>query len=259
MSDISINNKNARRFLCCVMNNLLPMIAFFIVVSCATGSTIDENRRLEGNLEGECSSVDYLSENDIRRMLLEAKMHWDSIRAHVASKKNKGAISEGEDIDFTVQDSEFAKYYDNALMLYLSGDVSSDFYRSVITLKQLFIIAQGCYPEVKKETNSIDKLDNDCITAHPLEEDEKRTSLYKIKSEWDELSIMISGHQIRGKLSDDELRKYNALKSRFNENYRSACMLYLGGDVTSDELIRSFMRLEEINQDGNKLLDDVGR
>lgn len=259
MTDVLKRHKNQGRYLRTVMGNIVLMIALSLLMSCATGPTHDDSMTREEKLEDKCRSVERLGEEDIRRILFEAKMHWDAIRAHVASQKNKGGMSQDKEIDFTVQDTEFTKYYDNALMLYLSGDISSDFYRSLITIQQLFIIAEGCYPEVRKETASIDTLDSDCISAHPLEEDNKRTSLFKIKSEWDELNIMIHGHQIRGSLSGEQLHEYDVLKERFNDTYRNACILYLKGDTTSPDITRSLKTLEEINLDSSRFLHDMKR
>ncbi len=259
MSDTFKNNKDTNSSIYDTMNIFLLMFALVLLTSCATGQTDDEHGAFAEYSEDKCSPVDRLSEADIKIILYEAKIYWDSIRAHVLSRKNKVGIAPKVEIDFTVQDREFSKYYENALMLYLSGDISSDFYRSLITIQQLFTIAEGCYPEVKKKIVSIDMLDNNCVMAQPLEEDQKRTFLFKVKSDWDELTVHMRGLQFRGTLSDDKLKEFDALSNRFNDNYRNACMLYLKGDISSPEITRSLMTLEEINEDSNKLLHDMGR
>jgi hypothetical protein len=237
--EITIERSNA-------MKKTVLLLIVLMIASCATGST-SKHYRLQAEVEEEnCGPETQLKEQDVRMILYQARKQWDSIHKHVMSRQT-GESQSKEAIDFTVQNREFTKYYNNALMLYLRGDTSSDLRLSLITLKHLISLAETCYPEIREDISYVQALNDACSTITPFEDDARRMFLYRAKTEWDEHAVLLLGLRMRGSLTEEKQQRYETLDREFTDNYNNACMLYFSGETESDDFTRLINTLDEIN------------
>lgn len=225
-----------------------------LLMSCATDRIRAGNDKYADVAAENCGTVPALSEDDMRMTLLYAKRRWDTIQRHVQQRVRMGTMTEDQMQQFTVQDSEFSKFYTNALMLYLRGDLSDDICRSLYTLQELIVLAESCNPGIEGSPASSLLLNKRCETVEPSQDDGNRRFLYRSKTDWDEFFIVMMSRQIRGNMSVNELNDLKGINEEFIDAYSSACLLYLGGGASSEEFSQYLSTLESIRERSDQMM-----
>lgn len=237
------------------MKNALLCVALSVLAACTvTQAKGKSNAPLQAMQESgmaartECASMEPLDEETIKRFLYQARTYWDALGAYIMDNGETIQVLNRDIVAYyPVQNREFMKYFNNAIMLYLRGDTSSDFARSLVTIKQLISIAKGCYPDVKEDISCVEALRVDDLSVQPLEKDPKRAFLYRIKTNWDEFSVQKMSLLYRSQGTDEHMENFELLSMEFTSLFDKAVMLYLSGDGTSsDQLDRTCAMLEEL-------------
>ncbi|MEJ2697665.1 MAG: hypothetical protein P8013_13585 [Candidatus Sulfobium sp.] len=190
---------------------------------------------------------------EIRSFLHHSQKYWDAVTAAVTERRKSNLISYIEWNDYLVQNREFAKYFNNAAILYLKGDISSDFIWSVAAVQQLLLLTRRCYPDLEGLLEHIRTFRDDCITPELLEEDQVRLSLYNAKLQWDEL-FTIMGSRNADNLSDGDNNDFIHLDEEFYNQFNNALRAYLDGGKASEGIGTTLGRLKKLIQRGNIIL-----
>jgi len=229
-------------------------LCLLILSACASEKTLASYDPMTDLMEENCGALSPVSESDLRLALYQAKKQWDSITAHVDNQRRMEILSDEQVHQFALQDDEFTKYYTNALTLYLYGDLSADLCRSLLTVRELIIIAGSCYPGILEQGLRPFNLEGSCESLESPEDDTNRALLYRIKSQWDEFSIEMMGRQIRGGIPAESGKEFEKLTKEFRDTYSDACMLYLNKQDWTEEFSRTLDTLEHISEQSMGLL-----
>ncbi len=236
------------------LNLFLSLLLMAILTSCASLQSGGKNDTVIAGQE-DCASIRQTGGQEIRSFLHNSQQYWDAVTESVMERRNRDQISYIEINDYLVQNSEFAKYFNNAVALYLKGDISSDFIWSVATVRQLLLLTQTCYPDLEGSLEQIRAFRDDCIALELLGEDQVRLSLYQAKLEWDELFTVLGSRNSGDPSTEDNENDFSRMDKEFNNHFNNALKAYLEDGKASDEIETSLGTLRGLIQRGNILLE----
>lgn len=234
--------------------NLLISVLLVALTSCASLQSEGKNDTVVAGQE-DCAYIRQTGGQDIRSFLHNSQQYWDAVTAAVMERQKRNQISYIEFNDYLVQNSEFAKYFNNAVALYLKGDISSDFVWSVATVRQLLLLTQTCYPDLEGLLEQIRAFRDDCIALELLGEDQVRLSLYQAKLEWDELFTVLGSRNSGDPSTEDNENDFSRMDKEFNNHFNNALKAYLEDGNVSVEFEDSLGTLRGLIQRGNILYE----
>lgn len=235
------------------MKTIFMCVFLFLLVPCAAAQNERDRHAAAGSPADECSGVMPLNEAAVRKVIYESKKYWDAVSSYVESLKKTGKPAETTEHFFPVHNREFEKFYGNAVLLYLRGDVSCDFLKYLITIKQLLSIARNCYPVEGADIPHVMALKEVCISVESLEPDPKRFMLYKLRTSWDELCTHMLGRRFEGG------KPFEQLNREFAKHYDAALSLYLQGNSSSEEFDRHIDTLKGLLAEAYDRRRDSGK
>jgi hypothetical protein len=224
-----------------------------ILTSCASLQKAENNGAVVAG-QKDCACIRQTGGQEIRSFLHHSQRYWDAVTESVMERRNRNQITFIEWNDYLVQNSEFAKYFSNAVILYLKGDISSDFIWSAATVRQLLLLTRTCYPELEDLLEHIRAFRDDCIALELLEEDQVRLSLYDAKLEWDEIFTVLGSRNSCNFLTENNYNDFSQMDKEFNDQFKNALRAYLDGGKAPDEIGTTLGRLKKLIQRGNIIL-----
>jgi hypothetical protein len=235
------------------LNLFLIGLLIAILASCASLQNAEKNDALIAG-QKDCACIRQTGGQEIRSFLHHSQRYWDAVTASAMERRNRNRISYVEWNDYLIQNREFAKYFNNAVMLYLKGDISSDFIWSAATVRQLLLLTRTCYPELEGLLEHIRAFRDDCIAVELLEEDQVRLSLYKAKLEWDEIFTVLGSRNSCNFLTEDNYNDFSQMDKEFDNEFNNALREYMDGGKAPEEIGTTLGRLKKLIQRGNIIL-----
>ncbi|MGD2080101.1 MAG: hypothetical protein PVJ36_03080 [Nitrospirota bacterium] len=213
------------------------LIALLIALSsCASSQPVKKQSIALETAEDGCALTASLEEESASMVLYQAKRYWDALSAYIIRETNAGRMSKRALDDFKIQNREFSKFYNNTLILYLRGDTSYEFGRSLVTIKTILLALKSSYPNMGEDISHVESMRDNCVFVEHLRDDAVRGYLNKIRIDWDEINVPMLGLQYRSQGPCRVLDEFELLRGKFNRHYNDAVLLYLGGKANDGRL-----------------------